>query len=290
MVEATPGGVPVIGDSGGLAGTAREVGADIIFLAGGAFDSPEDLRDVSWDLEDERVQIVVAPNVTDVSRERVRIRPVGGLPLIHLEKPRASKASRWGKRAFDIVGSTCLLIVFSPLLIASALAVVWHDRGPVLFRQSRIGRDGQRFQCWKLRTMVPDAEGLLESLHERHGYDGGLFKIRDDPRVTRPGRFLRRYSIDELPQLVNVLLGDMSLVGPRPPLEAEVAQYDRSMRRRLRVRPGMSGLWQVSGRSDLAWSEAIRLDLYYVENWSMLQDLVILARTFAAVVGRRGAY
>ena len=160
----------------------------------------------------------------------------------------------------------------------------------MLFRQTRVGRDGQPFRVWKFRSMVTNAEQMLAQLQEDQGYDGGLFKMENDPRVTAPGRWLRRFSLDELPQLWNVLKGDMSLVGPRPPLAHEVAQYDDDMHRRLRVRPGMTGLWQVSGRSDLSWSEAIRLDLYYVDNWSMLQDLTILARTFGAVLRPRGAY
>ncbi len=159
-----------------------------------------------------------------------------------------------------------------------------------MFRQTRIGRDGAAFHCWKFRTMVTNAEELLAELHAKQGYEGGLFKMENDPRITAPGTWLRRFSVDELPQLVNVLKGDMSLVGPRPPLRHEVAQYEDDMARRLRVRPGMTGLWQVSGRSQLSWSEAIRLDLYYVDNWSMLQDLTILARTFGAVFSSRGAY
>jgi lipopolysaccharide/colanic/teichoic acid biosynthesis glycosyltransferase len=159
-----------------------------------------------------------------------------------------------------------------------------------MFRQTRVGRDSNRFQVLKFRTMVTNAEQLLAQLHAEQGYEGGLFKMTDDPRITGPGKWLRRFSVDELPQLINVLKGDMSLVGPRPPLAHEVAQYDEDITRRLRVRPGMTGLWQVSGRSSLAWSEAVRLDLYYVDNWSMVQDLTILARTFGAVFSSRGAY
>ncbi|MDX6367207.1 MAG: hypothetical protein QOK30_2283, partial [Nocardioidaceae bacterium] len=162
--------------------------------------------------------------------------------------------------------------------------------GPVFFRQTRTGRDGLEFPCLKFRTMVVDAEDRLADLQAEQGLNGLLFKMKDDPRVTPPGRWLRRFSLDELPQLINVLRGDMSLVGPRPPLPCEVAAYDGLTRRRLRVRPGMTGLWQVSGRSDLSWSEAIRLDLYYVDNWSILQDVSILAKTFGAVLGSRGAY
>jgi lipopolysaccharide/colanic/teichoic acid biosynthesis glycosyltransferase len=189
-----------------------------------------------------------------------------------------------------VVGSLALLTAFAPLFAVAALWIKPHDRGPVLFAQERAGRDATTFRCLKLRTMVVDAEARLAELHAQTGYDGGLFKLADDPRVTRPGRWLRRYSIDELPQLVNVLRGEMSLVGPRPPLPTEVAQYERDTTRRLRVRPGMTGLWQVSGRSDLAFDEAVRLDLYYVDNWSMVQDLAILFRTLGAVLGSRGAY
>ncbi len=234
--------------------------------------------------------MVIAPSVTDVSSERISVRPVGGLPLIHLEKPRSEAAVRRAKRTFDIVGSLCLLLLFAPVFLFAAVRIWAHDRGPVFFGQSRVGRDNETFRCWKFRTMVTNAEELLADLHKQHGYEGGLFKIENDPRITGPGKWMRRFSLDELPQLFNVLRGDMSLVGPRPPLHHEVAKYDTDMARRLRVRPGMTGLWQVSGRSDLSWSEAIRLDLYYVDNWSMFQDLTILARTFSAVFGSHGAY
>lgn len=194
------------------------------------------------------------------------------------------------KRTFDVVGALALIVLFSPVLLIAAIRISLHDGGPVIFRQLRVGRDGKLFDCLKLRSMVVGAEAMLPELHLLAGHTGGLFKLRDDPRITRPGRWLRSFSLDELPQLVNVLRGQMSLVGPRPPLPTEVAAYTEEMQRRLRVRPGMTGLWQVSGRSDLSWDEAIRLDLFYVDNWSLLQDLSILARTFRAVFGRRGAY
>jgi exopolysaccharide biosynthesis polyprenyl glycosylphosphotransferase len=288
--QTTHSGIPLLGSPFSIAEVAVDAEADVVFLAGGAFSSAAEMRRLAWDLEDEDIAVVIAPSVTDVSRERVKIRPVGGLPLIHLEKPRSQEAVRRAKRTFDIVGSICLLLFFAPVFAFAAVRVWAFDRGPVLFRQTRIGRDGQPFRCWKFRTMVTNAEELLTELRARQANGNVLFKMEDDPRVTTPGRWLRRFSIDELPQLVNVLTGDMSLVGPRPPLKHEVAQYDEDMARRLRVRPGMTGLWQVSGRSDLAWSEAIRLDLYYVDNWSMFQDLTILARTFGAVFGSRGAY
>ena len=288
--STTHSGIPLLGSSRSIAEIAIDAEADVVFLAGGAVDSAVDMRRLAWDLEHEDVAVVIAPSVTDVSSERVSVRPVGGMPLIHLEKPRSAEAVRRAKRTFDVIGSFMLLMFFSPVFAFSAYKVWRFDRGPILFRQTRVGRDGKTFYCWKFRTMVTDAEELLGDLHKQQGYEGGLFKMENDPRVTRPGRWLRRFSLDELPQLVNVLLGDMSLVGPRPPLRHEVAQYDDDMARRLRVRPGMTGLWQVSGRSELSWSEAIRLDLYYVDNWSMFQDLTILARTWGAVFGSRGAY
>jgi exopolysaccharide biosynthesis polyprenyl glycosylphosphotransferase len=290
ITARTRSGVPVIGTPDQLLHAVEVADADVIFVAGGALDSASQLRRIAWELEERDVQVIVAPSVTDVSAERVRVRPVGGLPLMHLDKPRAVHASRAGKRTFDIVGSLALLVLFAPLLVVSAVWVKLHDRGPVLFSQERTGRDGSTFRCFKFRSMVVDAEQRLAQLHDMTGYQDGLFKMEDDPRITRPGRWLRRYSIDELPQLFNVLRGEMSLVGPRPPLPTEVARYARDTVRRLRVRPGMTGLWQVSGRSDLAFEEAVRLDLYYVDNWSMLQDLTILARTLGAVLGSKGAY
>jgi exopolysaccharide biosynthesis polyprenyl glycosylphosphotransferase len=288
--SATHSGIPLLGASRSVAQVAIDAEADVVFLAGGAFNSSAEMRRLAWDLEHEDIAVVIAPSVTDVSSERISVRPVGGLPLIHVEKPRSQDAVRRAKRTFDIVGTLGLLLLFSPVFAFSAFRIWSYDRGPVLFRQTRVGRDGAAFHCWKFRTMVTNAEDLLAELHAKEGYTGGLFKMENDPRITPPGKWLRRFSIDELPQLVNVLTGDMSLVGPRPPLKHEVAQYDDAMARRLRVRPGMTGLWQVSGRSDLSWSEAIRLDLYYVDNWSMVQDLTILARTFSAVFGRHGAY
>ncbi len=194
------------------------------------------------------------------------------------------------KRTFDVLGAILLMVAFAPVLLIAAVRIRLHDGGPVIFRQLRVGRDGELFQCLKLRSMVVGAEAMLPELHARSNHTGGLFKLPDDPRVTTPGRWLRRFSLDELPQLVNVLRGQMSLVGPRPPLPTEAAAYTEEMQRRLHVRPGMTGLWQVSGRSDLPWDEAIRLDLLYVDSWSLRQDLMILARTFAAVVRPRGAY
>lgn len=290
MSEQTRSGLRVLGDADELTATVLRQGADVLFIAGGAIASSAQMRKIFWELEAHQVDVVVAPSVTEVSSERISIRPVGGLPLMHIEPPTWTNASRWGKRTFDVVGALAILLFLSPLMIASALAIKFADGGPVFFRQTRTGRHGEPFGCFKFRSMVVDAEARLAELHAQTGHDGGLFKMKDDPRVTGPGRLLRRLSIDELPQLINVLTGDMSLVGPRPPLPSEVAGYTDDVARRLHVRPGMTGLWQVSGRSDLTWEEAVRLDLYYVDNWSMVADLAILVRTIGAVFGSRGAY
>lgn len=288
--EETPGGVPVMGgdDPDTILRAAED--ADVIFLAGGTSFDFSDMRQLQWSLERHATHLVVAPSVSDISSERVRVRPVGGLPLMHIDGPRWGHTTQRAKRLFDITIALTLLMLTAPLLLALALMVKLHDGGSVLFRQTRVGREGTTFECLKFRTMVPDAESMLEGLQANAGYTGGLFKLHHDPRITKPGARLRKYSLDELPQLINVLRGDMSLVGPRPGLVREVAMYDGSAHRRLHVRPGMTGLWQVSGRSDLSWEEAVRLDLFYVDNWSMLQDLHILAKTGRAIVAASGAY
>ena len=290
-VVETPSGIPVIGRPAESRRVIEETAADVVVFTDGAFASATDLRRAMWDLETVSVQAIVVPSLTDVSGERLKVRPVAGLPLVHLESPHARDAARWAKRLFDVVGAAGLLLVTAPLTLVTAAIVKLYDGGPVLFRQTRIGRDGLPFACLKFRSMVTDAEELRDDLELGELLPNSvLFKMMADPRVTRPGRVLRRLSIDELPQLWNVLRGQMSLVGPRPPLPREVAQYEQDMTRRLRVRPGMTGLWQVSGRSGLSWDDTVRLDLYYVDNWSMVQDLVILFRTVSAVLSSRGAY
>jgi exopolysaccharide biosynthesis polyprenyl glycosylphosphotransferase len=289
MLE-TPAGIPVLGSTTDAVAAIDGVGADVIVFADGAFNSAHELRRAMWDLESHSVQAIVVPSLTDVSSERLKVRPVAGLPLVHVDAPRTLHASHWAKRVFDILGSLSIMLLISPVCLATAVWIKFHDGGPVLFRQTRVGRDGRTFSCLKFRSMVVDAEQLRGDLEVDHERSAVLFKMADDPRVTRPGRLIRRLSIDELPQLFNVLRGQMSLVGPRPPLPHEAARYESDMERRLRVRPGMTGLWQVSGRSDLSWDETVRLDLYYVDNWSMVQDLTILVRTVSAVLSSRGAY
>ncbi len=284
-------GVVNAGSASAIVGAVGRVQADVVFLAGGAVESSDDVRRIAWELESRHTRVVVAPGLTEVAPERVRLRPVAGVPLIHLDKPRAAGAVRSAKRIFDVVGASILLVAFSPLFAFSAWQIRRHDGGPLLFSHERVGRDGVPFGCLKFRTMVVDAQAQLAAVHADLGEEVGIFyKIKDDPRITPPGRWMRRFSVDELPQLLNVLRGDMSLVGPRPQIADEVALYDDAMARRLHVRPGMTGLWQVSGRSDLSLEEAMRLDLYYVDNWSMSQDVAILSRTVRAVFGSSGAY
>jgi exopolysaccharide biosynthesis polyprenyl glycosylphosphotransferase len=265
--------------------------ADTVALTSAAELGPEGIRDLSWQLEKLGVDLVVSPGIADVAGPRLTVRPVGDLPLIHVDKPRYEGAKQFQKRAFDVCFSMLALLAASPVMIAAAVAVKVTSRGPVFYRAERIGQDSVPFRMIKFRTMVVDADRRLAEVAELNDSAGGvLFKIRSDPRVTPVGRHLRRYSIDELPQFINVLLGEMSVVGPRPPLRSEVETYDHRVRRRLLVRPGITGLWQVSGRSDLAWEDSVRLDLSYVENWSMLSDLAIAAKTLGAICRGSGAY
>jgi len=231
----------------------------------------------------------MAPALTDIAGPRIRTQPLGGLPLIHVHTPRIEGVQALLKRSLDLVVSTLGLIILSPLLLVVAL-IVKKDGGPIFFLQERVGYRGTSFPMIKFRSMVTNAEELKKELIAQNEGNGVLFKMADDPRITTIGKFIRKYSIDELPQLWNVFLGDMSLVGPRPPLPSEVAQYEEDAYRRLLVKPGVTGLWQVSGRSNLSWEESIRLDLYYVENWSVIGDLVILFRTVRAVFAKDGAY
>jgi len=290
-VPETPGGVSVVGTTTRVARSALDAKADLIVFTEGAFPAPIDFRRIAWELEGHDVQLAVVPSLSDISSGRMSMRPVGGLPLVHVEPPQSLAAARWSKRAFDFVGGTLLLVLAAPVMLVFAIATKLQDGGPVLFRQTRVGRDGELFECLKFRSMVVDAEARLAGItHLNRNADGVLFKAQHDPRITRVGAFMRRYSIDELPQLINVVNGDMSLVGPRPALPAEVRRYAPDVQRRLHVRPGVTGLWQVSGRSDLSWNDTVRLDLYYVDNWSVVQDLSILTRTVQAVFRSRGAY
>ncbi|MFG1927802.1 sugar transferase [Cryptosporangium sp. NPDC048952] len=282
--------VPVYGSFDDAVKAIRESAADTLIVLPCQDMDPSAVRALSWDLEGTGVDLVLANALMDVTGPRTSIRPVDGLPLLHVEPAALSGARRVVKRAFDIVLAGVLLAVLSPLLILVGAAVRLTSRGPATFVQTRVGKGGKEFRLYKFRSMYVDSEQRLSELQHKNEHSGVLFKIKDDPRITKIGKYLRRLSIDELPQLLNVIKGDMSLVGPRPPLPKEVAQYANDVRRRLAVIPGLTGLWQVSGRSNLSWEDSVRLDLRYVENWSLSFDLVILFRTIAAVVRSSGAY
>jgi exopolysaccharide biosynthesis polyprenyl glycosylphosphotransferase len=249
------------------------------------------MRDLSWELEKLDVDLMVSPGVVDVAGPRLQIRPVAGLPLIYLEKPQYHGAKRFEKRLFDVMFSSTALLCTLPLLIIIAVAIKLTSKGTVFYRQERTGLNGRPFEMIKFRTMVADADSMVDGLAHLNECEGGvLFKIRNDPRVTPVGRTLRKYSLDELPQFINVLRREMSVVGPRPPLPSEVKTYSDYAKRRLLVRPGITGLWQVSGRSDLSWEDSVRLDLFYVENWSMVSDLLIALKTAKVLFTHSGAY
>ncbi len=285
-------GVEVLGGLEDVAATALRFGADTVAVTSTAAFGPAAVRRLSWQLEKTDIQLVLAPALTNIAGPRVHTKPVAGLPLIHVDRPTYRGANRIVKRSFDSIGSAVLLVLISPFFLGLMAAVKLSSPGPVFFRQERVGLNGRTFRMVKFRSMVVDAEARLAELKEQRQDAGNstLFKMRKDPRVTGIGRFIRRFSIDELPQLLNVVKGDMSLVGPRPPLMDEVATYHGEARLRLLVRPGMTGLWQVSGRSTLNWEDTVRLDTYYVENWSLTSDLVILWKTAKAVLSSAGAY
>jgi exopolysaccharide biosynthesis polyprenyl glycosylphosphotransferase len=283
-------GIPVFGGMSDVPAAVDRFGADTVAVLSCPEMSGIMLRELAWKLEKTGTDLCVAPALLDVAGPRTTIRPVAGLPLLHMDHPELVGGKQIIKGVFDRFAAGLTLILLMPGLLVIALAIVANDRGPVFFWQTRVGRDGRTFKLCKFRSMVVDAEqgrARLEILNEASGV---LFKMRRDPRVTKVGAWLRRWSLDELPQLFNVLIGEMSMVGPRPALPQEAECYGDHMRRRLAVKPGITGLWQVSGRSNLPWEEAERLDLRYVENWSLILDLQILWKTWSAVVRGSGAY
>ena len=286
--EAPPVGVRSLGALADIPQVAYDHAAEVVIVAGGEL-SGEPLRRLSWALGRVGSQLVVAPGLVEVLGPRVSLRPTAGLSLLEVET--ASPRRRMvAKSILDRSLGTLMLLAASPLIAGAALAVRLTSPGPAFFKQKRVGVDGRQFTMWKLRSMYVDAEARRTELLEHSDRDGLMFKMLDDPRITRVGKVLRRYSIDELPQLLNVVTGDMSLVGPRPPLPEEVDGYRDRVLRRLHVRPGLTGLWQVSGRASLSWEESIHLDLRYVDNWSITMDLMILWKTGRAVLGGSGAY
>ncbi|MER6995610.1 sugar transferase [Streptomyces sp. NPDC000410] len=269
---------------------ADAFGADVVFVTPGGNMSGDRLRRLFWALHDHGCPVVVLPGVIDVARHRIRLGSAAGLTLLHIAPPTRHGLAAVLKAVTDRVGAFLLLVAMAPVLAVLALAVRLGSPGPVFYRQTRVGRHNKPFPMWKFRTMVVGADRLKSGLETANENDGHMFKMRHDPRVTSVGRFLRRFSLDELPQLLNVLFGHMSLVGPRPPLPEEVACYDEVEMRRLGVKPGLTGLWQVSGRSDLTWHETVSLDLRYVDNWSLGWDMDVMVRTVRAVLNGRGAY
>ena len=282
--------VPVVGSLTSVPEAVARLGVDTVAVTASRGLTSGVLKRLGWDLEGAGVDLVVAPALTDIAGPRVHVRPVSGLQLLYVEQPEFTGPTWAVKEIVDRVVAAVNLLLLGPVMAVIALGVRLSSPGPVIFRQVRVGREGEVFTVYKFRTMVVDAEKHLEALWELSEGNGVLFKLKDDPRVTRFGRVLRRWSLDELPQLWNVLTGTMSLVGPRPALPTEAERWGRSTARRLLVKPGITGLWQVSGRSDLTWEDSVRLDLYYVENWSFAGDIQILWKTVSAVVQGKGAY
>jgi exopolysaccharide biosynthesis polyprenyl glycosylphosphotransferase len=282
--------VPVMGTESDLGQALTVDAVDTVVVTDTEHLGHDGMRELAWALEDRDVNLLVAPNVVDVAGPRVHLEAHGNMPLMYLSGPSYSRGRTIRRAVFDRTFAALVLLFSAPVLLVAMLAIRLSGRGPVFYRSERIGTHGVPFQMLKLRTMVHGADQMREELEHHNEAAGPLFKVRDDPRVTRVGRLLRRFSIDELPQFLNVLRGDMSVVGPRPPLRAEVDAYSDHMRRRLLVKQGVTGLWQVSGRSDLSWEDSIRLDLDYVENWTMLRDVQIIVRTARAVLASHGAY
>jgi exopolysaccharide biosynthesis polyprenyl glycosylphosphotransferase len=283
-------GVPVVGDLDDTASVVRNLSAGTVAVLSCPEMDGMKLRTLAWELEKTGTDLCVAPALLDVAGPRTTVRPTAGLTLLHVDHPQLSGPRQMVKDLFDRCAATFLLVVLTPLMLAIAVAVKLSDKGPALFTQTRVGKGGRQFKIYKFRTMVVNAESLLSEIRDKNENDGVLFKIRQDPRITAIGAKLRKSSLDELPQLINVLRGDMSLVGPRPALPQEAAQYADHVRRRLVVKPGLTGMWQVNGRSELSWEETVRLDLRYVENWSFALDLQILWKTFSVIFRGAGAY
>ncbi len=282
--------VPVVSGLRKVEDFVAHTGADAVIVAGHLRKGSSYIRELGWRLEASSTELVLASALTNVAGPRITMRPVEGLPLMHVELPQFAGGRHLMKRALDVAVSATALLILAPLFLALSIAIRRDSPGGAFFKQERAGKDSAVFTMYKFRSMVTTAEDELELLKDQNQGSGVLFKLRDDPRVTRIGAVIRKYSLDELPQFWNVLRGDMSLVGPRPPLFSEVSGYEEHTRRRLLIKPGLTGLWQVSGRSDLDWDESVRLDLYYVENWSVAGDLIIMWRTFKVMLKPVGAY
>jgi len=291
VAELGAHGVPVLGTQDDALEVVERCGVEAVAVASNPQMNGQALRRLGWSLDQQDVDLLISPGIVDVAGPRLTMRPAAGVPMLHVERPVWSGLRYGTKLLADRLIALLLILLASPVLVVIAVLVRRDSKGPALFTQYRVGEGGRPFRMFKFRTMVCDAEARLTELApDENDGNGILFKLRADPRVTRVGAVLRRFSLDELPQLFNVLRGEMSLVGPRPPLLTEVDTYESDAVRRLRVRPGMTGLWQVSGRSDLSWGDSVRLDLWYVDNWSIGLDAQILFRTANAVIRGRGAY
>ncbi|WP_454699852.1 sugar transferase [Arthrobacter humicola] len=282
--------LPVVSDIYSVVDAVAVTGADAVIVAGQVEGGSKYIQELGWQLEESSTELILATGLTNVAGPRIHSRPLEGLPLMHVELPRYAGGKHALKRLLDVVLSALALVALLPVFAILAVLIRLDSPGPAIFRQERIGRGGRTFMMLKFRSMVVTAEDDLVGLLAQNEGSGLLFKMKHDPRVTKAGRWLRRYSLDEFPQFWNVLLGDMSLVGPRPPLQQEVDGYESHVRRRLYIKPGLTGMWQINGRSDLNWQDSVRLDLYYVENWSIAGDIVILWRTAKQMLKPTGAY
>ena len=282
-------GRPVLGSVKRIADLVLETGAGAVIISGTAVGA-DGLIEIDQALQPFRVEVRLSPGLPHVSPSRITVRPLDGLALLSLDRRELRRWDATVKRASDLLGAAVLILPALPLMGLLAALVRLTSPGPAFFRQDRVGKNGKPFRMYKIRSMVADAEDRLEELARTYGDDGVLFKMRQDPRVTRLGAVLRRWGLDELPQLLNVLKGDMSLVGPRPALPRETARYTDRIRARLRVKPGLTGLWQVNGRHELSFDDYIRYDLFYVENWSIGLDLYVIGKTLPAMLTRRGSY
>jgi len=281
---------PVLGRVADTLEVVRSTGASGVIVATTAVTAASSNRLVRQ-LTDAGIHVEMSSSLRDIDSDRLTVRPLGSCPVVYIEPVQRGGWRAAAKRAFDVICSGLGLVLLLPFIAAIAAAVKLDSRGKVFFSQARVGKDGKLFRVHKFRTMVHNAEDLLVDLRDSNEADGALFKLVDDPRVTRVGRLLRHLSVDEIPQLWDVIRGDMSLVGPRPALFAEMVKWTPEVRQsRLRVRPGLTGMWQVSGRSDLSFAEYVRLDLYYVDNWSLLRDLAIVAKTIPVILRKQGAY
>lgn len=282
--------IPILGDDTELRAAIDATGADVVAVTATEALGSGRLKELSWELHDADVRLILAPGLLDIADNRVRTSTTSGTTLVHVDHPRYRNSASLIKSVGDRMIAAGLLLFLAPVLLAIALAVKLTSRGPVFYTANRVGAGGEAFPMMKFRSMRQNADALKADLADQNEAAGPLFKMRDDPRITGVGAVMRRYSLDELPQLFNVLTGDMSLVGPRPHLADEVAMYSTDAQRRMLVKPGLTGLWQVSGRSNLTWEQSLRLDLNYVENWSILLDTYILLKTFKAVFTHDGAY